>query len=183
MNLGYWFRILSSLLNLLTLGGKSFLIFLIPRPKLPRQSRAAVGSEHASARWQHRNTKFWGDTSAVCGCRQDSHGAQPGLPSGLWALLTNYSLLSFLVQGCSMVGPHIMSQRKGGGGRGEKAGQIILLVGISSLLGVAPEGWQSSRLDKSPDLSWKSHSQNLFFSFVKWDDASLLTVTSAKAPR
>lgn len=39
-----------------------------------------------------------------------------------------------------MVGPHIMSQRKGGGGRGEKAGQIILLVGISSLLGVAPEG-------------------------------------------
>lgn len=47
-------------------------------------------------------------------------------------------------------------------------------------LGGTPEGWQSSRLDKSPDLGGKNHSQNLFSSFVKWDNASLLTVTSGQ---
>lgn len=35
-NLGCWFGILSSVLNLMILGGKLLLIFLIPDPKLPQ---------------------------------------------------------------------------------------------------------------------------------------------------
>lgn len=57
-------------------------------------------------------------------------GLSLALPSGLWALLTYYSLFSFpVVQGGSMVGP-LLLREKGGDGGGEKADQIILLIGF-----------------------------------------------------